>query len=51
MSPLDALRTVTAVAAGVCGLADLVAVAGDPIADPAALLEALAVYKSGSVVA
>jgi len=62
MSPLDALRTVTAVAAGVCGLADrkgrlapgydadLVAVAGDPLADPAALLDVLAVYKSGRVV-
>jgi len=62
MNPLDALRTVTTVAARVCGLADrkgrlapgydadLVAVAGDPLADPAALLEVLAVYVSGRIV-
>lgn len=61
-SPLDALRTVTSVAAGVCGVAhrkgrlaagfdaDLVAVAGDPLADPAALLAVQAVYLGGRIV-
>lgn len=62
MSPLDALRTVTSVAAGVCGLAhrkgrlaagfdaDMVAVAGDPFADPSALLQVQAVYLGGRIV-
>jgi imidazolonepropionase-like amidohydrolase len=62
MSALDALRTITSVAAEVCGLAsrkgrlapgfdaDLVAVAGDPLADPAALREVRAVFLAGSSV-
>lgn len=62
MSPLDALRAVTSVAAEVCGLAnrkgrlapgfdaDLVAVAGDPLTDPTALLDVRAVYLAGRLV-
>jgi imidazolonepropionase-like amidohydrolase len=62
MSPLAALRTVTSVAARVCGLgsrkgrlapgfdADMVAVAGDPTTDPTALLNVRAVYLGGRVV-
>lgn len=62
MSPLDALRTVTSVAAEVCGLAgrkgrlapgfdaDLVAVAGDPLTDPAAVHDVRAVYLAGRIV-
>jgi imidazolonepropionase-like amidohydrolase len=61
MSPLEALRSMTSVAARVCGLAsrkgrlapgfdaDLVAVAGDPLADPAALHDVRAVYVSGRI--
>jgi imidazolonepropionase-like amidohydrolase len=59
MTPLDALRAVTSVAARVCGLAgrkgrlapgfdaDLVAVAGDPLRDPAAIHDVRAVYLGG----
>lgn len=59
MSPVDALRAVTSVAAEVCGLAgrkgrlapgfdaDLVAVAGDPLTDPAAIHDVRAVYVAG----
>jgi imidazolonepropionase-like amidohydrolase len=62
MSPLDALATVTSVAAGVCGLAnrkgrlapgfdaDLIAVDGDPVADPAALHQIRAVFVNGRTV-
>ncbi len=62
MTPVAALRTVTSVAARVCGLAsrkgrlapgfdaDMVAVAGDPLTDPAALLAVRAVYLGGRVV-
>jgi imidazolonepropionase-like amidohydrolase len=62
MRPLDALRAVTSVAAEVCGLAsrkgrlapgfdaDLVAVAGDPLTDPAALSDVRAVYLGGRLV-
>ncbi len=61
--PPAALRTVTSVAAGVCGLAsrkgrlapgfdaDLLVVGGDPCTDPAALLDVRAVYVGGRVVA
>lgn len=63
MSPLDALRSVTSVAAEVCGLAnrkgrlapgfdaDIVAVAGDPLKDPTAVLDVRAIYLAGRVVA
>jgi imidazolonepropionase-like amidohydrolase len=63
MDPLDALRTVTSVAAAVCGLAsrkgrlapgfdaDLVVVGGDPRTDPAALRDVRAVYLGGRIVA
>ncbi|HSK96385.1 MAG TPA: amidohydrolase family protein, partial [Euzebyales bacterium] len=63
MSPLDALRTVTSVAAAACGLAsrkgrlapgfdaDLVVVGGDPLTDPAALFDVRAVYLDGRLVA
>jgi imidazolonepropionase-like amidohydrolase len=63
MSALDALRTVTSVAAEVCGLAsrkgrlapgfdaDLVAVTGNPLVDPAAVCEVRAVYLGGKIVA
>ncbi|MGB3444398.1 MAG: amidohydrolase family protein [Actinophytocola sp.] len=63
MSTLDALRTVTSVAAGVCGLAsrkgrlapgfdaDLVVVGGNPMADPGALRDVRAVYVGGRIVA
>jgi imidazolonepropionase-like amidohydrolase len=63
MSPLDALRTVTSVAAGVCGLAsrkgrlapgfdaDLVVVGGDPLTDPACVGDVRAVYLGGRIVA
>jgi imidazolonepropionase-like amidohydrolase len=59
----DALRAITSVAAGVCGLADrkgriapgfdadVLAVAGDPIADPDALHRIRAVYSRGAPVA
>lgn len=62
MSPLAALRSVTSVAAEVCGLAgrkgrlaagfdaDLVAVAGDPLTDPAAIHDVRAVYLGGRLV-
>jgi len=58
----EALRTITSVAAGVCGLgrrkgriapgfdADILAVDGDPIADPDALHRIRAVYLRGAVV-
>jgi imidazolonepropionase-like amidohydrolase len=63
MSPLDALRTLTSVAAGVCGLAsrkgrlapgfdaDLVVVGGDPLTDPGCLGDVRAVYLGGRIVA
>ncbi|HYQ62243.1 amidohydrolase family protein [Actinophytocola sp.] len=63
MTPLDALRAVTSVAAEVCGLAgrkgrlapgfdaDLVVVAGDPLTDPAAVHDVEAVYRKGRTVA
>lgn len=59
MSALDALAAVTSVAAEVCGLggragriapgyaADLVAVRGDPVSDPAALARVSAVWRGG----
>ncbi|TDV52097.1 amidohydrolase family protein [Actinophytocola oryzae] len=62
MTPLEALRAVTSVAAEVCGLAgrkgrlapgydaDLVAVAGDPVTDPAAVHDVRAVYLGGRLV-
>jgi imidazolonepropionase-like amidohydrolase len=58
----EALRAITSVAAGVCGLghrkgriapgfdADVLAVDGDPIADPGALHRIRAVYARGSAV-
>lgn len=58
-TPREALASVTALAAEVCGLgdrkgriapgydADLLAVAGDPDADPAALLEVRGVFRAG----
>jgi imidazolonepropionase-like amidohydrolase len=63
MPPLEALRTVTSVAAGVCGLAsrkgrlapgfdaDMLVVGGDPFTDPAALHDVRAVYLGGRIVA
>jgi imidazolonepropionase-like amidohydrolase len=63
MSALDALRTVTSVAAGVCGLAsrkgrlapgfdaDLVVVGGDPLTDPGCLADVRAVYLGGRIAA
>ncbi len=62
MTPSDALRTMTAVAATVIGLgavkgriapgydADLLLVDGDPLADPAALHRIRAVYRAGTLV-
>jgi imidazolonepropionase-like amidohydrolase len=62
MTPRDALRAVTSVAAEVCGLrgrkgrlapgfdADLVAVAGDPLTNPAAIHDVRAVYRAGTLV-
>jgi imidazolonepropionase-like amidohydrolase len=59
MSPLDALRAGTSTAAGIVGLgdrkgrlapgydADVLAVAGDPTTDPAALLDPVAVWVGG----
>ncbi len=59
LTTTDALRAVTSVAAGVCGLAerkgrlaagfdaDLVAVAGDPWTDPDAVSRVVAVWKAG----
>src|SRR6266496_3444905 len=61
-SPAEALRTITSVAAGVCGLghrkgriapgfdADILAVDGDPVADPEALHRIRAVYARGTAV-
>jgi imidazolonepropionase-like amidohydrolase len=61
-SPAEALRTITSVAAGVCGLghrkgrlapgfdADVLAVDGDPVADPDALHRIRAVYAHGTAV-
>lgn len=58
-APAEALRTVTSVAAGVCGLAetkgrlapgfdaDVLAIDGDPLADPAAIHRIRAVYARG----
>ncbi|WP_063047129.1 amidohydrolase family protein [Nocardia pseudovaccinii] len=60
LGPAAALRAVTSVAAGVCGLghrkgritpgfdADLVAVQGDPLTDPSALQRVVAVYAHGA---
>jgi imidazolonepropionase-like amidohydrolase len=62
MAPADALRAITSTAAGVCGLgqhkgriaagydADILAVDGDPISDPAALHRIRAVYARGAAV-
>jgi imidazolonepropionase-like amidohydrolase len=62
MDGAAALRTVTSVAADVCGLgdrkgriaagfdADLLAVDGDPLTDPAAIHRIVAVYRNGSAV-
>ena len=61
-SPADTLRAITSVAAGVCGLghrkgriapgfdADILAVDGDPVADPEALHRIRAVYARGTAV-
>ena len=61
-SPAEALRTITSVAAGVCGLGhrkgriapgfdgDVLAVDGDPVADPEALHRIRAVYARGAAV-
>ena len=63
LGPAESLRAITSVAAGVCGLAhrkgriapgydaDLLAVDGDPLADPAALRRVRAVYARGALVA
>jgi imidazolonepropionase-like amidohydrolase len=63
LGPGESLRAITSVAAGVCGLAhrkgriapgydaDLLAVDGDPLADPAALQRVRAVYARGALVA
>jgi imidazolonepropionase-like amidohydrolase len=60
--PAEALRAITSVAAGVCGLghrkgriapgfdADILAVDGDPVADPGALHHIRAVYARGTAV-
>ena len=60
--PAEALRTVTSVAAGVCGLghrkgriapgfdADILAVDGDPVTDPGSLHRIRAVYACGTAV-
>jgi len=60
MSPVDALRAMTSRAAGVLGLADrkgrlaagfdadVIAVDGDPLADPAALTRIVAVWHAGT---
>jgi imidazolonepropionase-like amidohydrolase len=62
MSAAEALRTITSSAASVCGLAhrkgrlapgfdaDIIAVDGDPLADPAALLKLRAVIHAGNLV-
>jgi len=62
MTPVDALRAVTSVAAEVCGLAgrkgrlapgfdaDMVVVAGDPLTNPAAIHDVQAVYLGGTKV-
>jgi imidazolonepropionase-like amidohydrolase len=62
MAPADALRAVTSTAAEVCGVgqrkgriaagydADILAVDGDPITDPAALHRIRAVYARGAAV-
>jgi len=61
-SPAEALRAITSVAAGVCGLghskgriapgfdADILCVDGDPVADPEALHRIRAVYARGTAV-
>ncbi|WIV53530.1 amidohydrolase family protein [Amycolatopsis nalaikhensis] len=63
LGPAEALRAVTSVAAGVCGLghrkgrlaqgfdADVIAVDGDPLADPAVLRRVVSVYARGVKVA
>ncbi|HEY3471770.1 MAG TPA: amidohydrolase family protein [Amycolatopsis sp.] len=63
LGPAEALRAVTSVAAGVCGLghrkgrlapgfdADVVAVDGDPLADPGVLRRVVSVYARGVKVA
>jgi imidazolonepropionase-like amidohydrolase len=62
LGPAEALRTITSVAAGLCRLghrkgrvapgydADLVAVDGDPLADPSVLRNVVAVYARGQQV-
>jgi imidazolonepropionase-like amidohydrolase len=59
LSPIDGLRTLTSVAADACGRgdragrlaagypADVIAVDGDPLADPSALTDVVAVWKAG----
>jgi imidazolonepropionase-like amidohydrolase len=59
MSAAEVLRTITAVAAGVCGLgdrkgriavgydADILAVAGNPLIEPASIHNVHAVYSRG----
>ncbi len=61
-SPAEALRAITSVAAGICGLghckgriapgfdADILAVDGDPLADPGALHRIRAIYARGTAV-
>src|SRR3954470_15069774 len=58
--PVAALRAVTSVPAEACGLgdrkgrlapgydADILAVAGDPLTDPGALLDPVAVFRAGT---
>jgi imidazolonepropionase-like amidohydrolase len=59
MNPVEGLRTVTSTAAAACHVgdrkgriaagfdADLLAVDGDPLTDPAALTRVAAVYRAG----
>ena len=59
MSPEEALAAVTSVPAAACGAgdsksrisagyhADLLAVSGDPVADPGSLRKVVAVYRAG----
>jgi imidazolonepropionase-like amidohydrolase len=59
MTPVQALHSMTAVAAKVCGVADrkgrlapgfdadIIAIAGDPLVNPDALLEVSSVWRAG----